>query len=77
MSPTIVAILVAVGFVVLVVVLYRVARRGARDISPGVPDRVSGDIVSGLMTELKKAQAETAYWRSTAERLQREVDDRT
>jgi hypothetical protein len=41
---------------------------------PGEPDRVSGEVVSGLMTELRKSQAEAAYWKSTAERLQREAD---
>jgi hypothetical protein len=43
---------------------------------PGEPDRVSGDLVTGLMAELRKSQAETAYWKSTAERLQREADER-
>jgi hypothetical protein len=29
-----------------------------------------------LMAELRKAQAEAAYWRQAAERLQREADER-
>jgi hypothetical protein len=28
------------------------------------------------MTELRKAQAETAHWKAAAERLQREIDGR-
>ena len=57
-------------------VVHAVARRAAGTSRPGEPDRVSGDVVSGLMAELRKAQAEAAYWKSAAERLQREADER-
>jgi hypothetical protein len=66
----VIAILVA-----LVAGGYLTSRRRAKGIIPGEPDRVSADVVSGLMTELRKSQAESAYWKSTAERLQREADD--
>ena len=41
---------------------------------PGEPDRVTEEVVTGLMAELRKAQAEAAYWKAAAERLQREAD---
>jgi hypothetical protein len=65
--------LVLVG---LVVAGYVAARRRSKGVVPGAPDRVTEDVVSGLMAELRKAQAETAYWKTTAERLQREADQR-
>jgi hypothetical protein len=39
-------------------------------------DGLNDEIVTGLMAELRKAQAETSYWKQTAERLQREADER-
>jgi hypothetical protein len=59
----------------LVVAGYVASRRRAKDVVPGAPDRVTDDVVSGLMTELRKTQAETAYWKTAAERLQRELDE--
>jgi hypothetical protein len=74
------AILVAIGVLVLivavVVAVYAAARSRSRGIEVGRPDRVSEDVVSGLMTELRKWQAEAAHWKSTAERLQRRLDER-
>jgi hypothetical protein len=73
---------VAVGIAILVVLAgiciaaYVVSRRRARDVVPGTPDRVSGEVVSGLMAELRKSQAEAAHWKAAAERLQRELDGR-
>jgi hypothetical protein len=69
-------VLVVAAFVVIVVAGYVVSRRRSADVVPGAPDRVTGDVVSGLMGELRKVQAEAAYWKSTAERLQREADER-
>jgi hypothetical protein len=60
----------------IVVAGYVASRRRAKGVVPGEPDRVTGDLVSGLMAELRKAQAETAYWKTIAERLQREADKR-
>jgi hypothetical protein len=67
---------VVVLLVGLIVGIYLVSRRRSKGVVPGEPDRVSGDLVTGLMAELRKSQAETAYWKSTAERLQREADER-
>jgi hypothetical protein len=74
------AVLVAVGLAVVVAVVvlgvYAVARSRSRGLEPGRPDRVSEDVVSGLLSELRKWQAEAAHWKSTAERLQRRLDER-
>jgi hypothetical protein len=67
-------LLVVVVLVGIVVAGYITSRRRAEGVVPGQPDRVSREVVSGLMTELRKCQAEAAYWKSTAERLQREAD---
>jgi len=69
-----VAILVAL--VALVLVFYLVARDRSRGREVGVADTTTDEVVAGLMTELRKWQAEAAYWKSTAERLQRELDGR-
>jgi hypothetical protein len=73
-------VVVAGVFVVVVVVIvaatYLISRRQSRAVVPGEPDRVSEDVVGRLMTELRKWQAEAAHWKSTAERLQREIDNR-
>jgi hypothetical protein len=76
MNGTVVAIGVLVLVVAVVLAVYATARSRSRGITPGTPDRVSDDVVSGLMSELKKWQAESAYWKSTAQRLQRQLDDR-
>jgi len=73
-------VVVAGVFVVIVVAIvagaYVISQRQARGVVPGEPDRVSEDVVGRLMTELRKWQAEADHWKSTAERLQREIDDR-
>jgi hypothetical protein len=69
-----VAILVAL--VALVLVGYLLARDKSRGREPGGADATTDEVVAGLMTELRKWQAEAAYWKSTAERLQRELDGR-
>jgi hypothetical protein len=76
-TTRVLASIAVVAFLVGIVVAgYVVSRRRAKDVSPGEPDRVTGDVVSGLMAELRKAQAEAAYWKQAAERLQREADER-
>ena len=70
------AVAVAVVLVGLITVGYLGIRLRARDVTPGSPDHVTDDVVSGLMTELRKWQAEAAHWKATAERLQREIDGR-
>jgi hypothetical protein len=59
---------------VAVVVLGARTRSMGRE--PGKPDEITDEVVSGLMTELRKWQAEAAHWKAAAERLQRELDQR-
>jgi hypothetical protein len=76
-TARVLATLVVVGLLVGIVAAgYVTSRRRSKGVIPGEPDRVTGDVVSGLMAELRKCQAEAAYWKSTAERLQREADRR-
>ena len=70
------SIAVTAVLVGLVVGGYLLSRRRAKTITPGQPDHVTGDVVTGLMAELRKAQAEAAYWKQTAQRLQREAEER-
>lgn len=75
MTARLAASLVVLAILIGIVVAgYVASRRRAKAVVPGEPDRVTGDVVSGLMAELRKAQAETAYWKTIAERLQREAD---
>jgi hypothetical protein len=71
------------AFVIYILVLlgligfgYALYRRKAGIFGDTEPDQVTADVVSGLLAELRKAQAETAYWKTAAERLQREADKR-
>jgi hypothetical protein len=72
----VVGVAILLAFVAVVVAGYVVARRQSRDVQPGAPDRVTGEVVTGLMAELRKTQAEAAHWKAAAERLQRELDGR-
>jgi hypothetical protein len=73
---------VAVGAAILVAIFaviaagYVIAHRRSAEVVPGAPDRATDEVVNGLLTELRKAQAEAAHWKVTAERLQRQVDGR-
>jgi type VI protein secretion system component VasK len=69
-------VLVLVVLVALVATLAVVAKSRAAGREPGRPDEVSEDVATRLMAELRKWQAEAAYWKATAERLQRELDQR-
>jgi hypothetical protein len=68
------AILVALAL--LVGIAYAVARSRTGGREPGDADATTGEVVTGLMAELRKWQAEAAHWKATAERLQRELDQR-
>lgn len=57
-----------------VVVLLARLRAGTRE--PGQPDGVTDEVVTGLLSELRKWQAEADHWKATSERLQRELDQR-
>jgi hypothetical protein len=65
------------GFIAVIAAGYVYSRRASRDVEPGAPDRVTGEVVTGLMAELRKTKAETAHWKAAAERLQRELDGRS
>ena len=54
---------------------FAISRRGSRT-QPGRPDHVSDELVTKLMAELRKSQAEANYWKREAERLQKEIDRR-
>ena len=67
-------ILAVMALAVAVVGLLARLRAGGRE--PGRPDEVTDEVVTGLLSELRKWQAEAAHWKATAERLQRELDQR-
>ncbi|HVX70751.1 MAG TPA: hypothetical protein VHA79_13795 [Mycobacteriales bacterium] len=75
-AGVLVGVAILAGLAGLLAAGYVLSRRRAAEIVPGRPDRVTGEVVSGLMAELRKAQAEAAHWKAAAERLQREVDGR-
>lgn len=76
-AGVLVGVAILVGFVAVLAGGYFVSRRRAVDVVPGTPDRVTEEVVAGLMGELRKAQAEAAHWKAAAERLQREIDGRS
>jgi len=59
-----------------VTVAVLLARLRSAGHEPGQPDAVTDDVVTGLLAELRKWQAESAHWKAAAERLQRELDQR-
>jgi hypothetical protein len=75
-AKLVVGVAILLGFIGIIAAGYVISRRRSRDVRPGEPDRVTGEVVSGLMKELRKSQAEVAHWKSAAERLQRELDGR-
>ncbi|MDQ1747126.1 MAG: hypothetical protein QOD07_1389 [Frankiaceae bacterium] len=60
--------------VTVVVLMTRLHATGRQEL--GQPDEVTDEVVTGLLAELRKWQAETAHWKAAAERLQRELDQR-
>lgn len=76
MTGALVGVIVLMGLVIVVLALYAAARAKTGGREPGQPDHVSDEMVSGVMGELRKWQAEAAHWKATAERLQRELDGR-
>ena len=75
-NGAVVSLLVLVVIVLLVLVGYYVAKANSGDREPGRPDEISDEVLSGVLAELRKWQAEAAHWKATAERLQRELDQR-
>lgn len=76
MSGALAGIAVLAALVAIVVAAHAVSRNRSSGQEIGKPDRMSEEVVAGLMTELRKWQAEAAHWKTTAERLQRELDQR-
>ena len=76
MTGLVTGVAVLVATVLVVAVLYLLARDRARGHGPGEADANTDEVVAGLMAELRKWQAEAAHWKATALRLQRELDQR-
>jgi hypothetical protein len=76
MNGTLTGILVLLVIVLVIAIAYVVAKDRAAGHEPGQLDAVSDEVTSGLMAELRKWQAEAEHWKRTAERLQRELDER-
>jgi hypothetical protein len=75
-SGALAGIAVLAALVAIVAAAHAVSRNRSSGQEIGRPDRMSEEVVAGLMTELRKWQAEAAHWKATAERLQRELDQR-
>lgn len=69
-------LIVGLALLAAVTALVVVVRRKGRGLGaePGKPDTVSGEVVAGLLAEVRKWQAEAEYWKTQADRLQRELD---
>ena len=76
MSGAFTGIALLVALVAVVVMVWLLARDRSRGRTIGGSDATTDEVVSGLMAELRKWQAEAAHWKATAERLQRELDQR-
>ena len=76
MTGLVVGVAILAVLLAVVIVIYMVARDRSRGHGAGVADATTDEVVSGLMTEMRKWQAEAAHWKATAERLQRELDGR-
>ena len=76
MTGALVGVIVLLGLGIVVIAWYAAARIKTAGREIGQPDRVSDEVVTGVLAELRKWQAEAAHWKATAERLQRELDGR-
>jgi flagellar biosynthesis/type III secretory pathway M-ring protein FliF/YscJ len=73
-----------VGVLLLLVITLAVAlahtvarqRAGRAEAARDERDAASEPLVAGLTAELRKWQAEAEHWKATAQRLQRELDQR-
>lgn len=74
LSGLIIGLVLVIAAAILVLGVRR--KGGSVAAEPGRPDAVSEQVVSGLLAELRKWQAEAAYWKEQAGRLQRELDER-
>ena len=76
MTGVLVGLLLLLSIVLAIALTHNVATSRSAGRQPGQPDELSNEVVTGLMGELRKWQAEAAHWKATAERLQRELDQR-
>jgi hypothetical protein len=74
LTGALVGVIVLLGLMLVVLAWYAAARSKSAGHEPGQPDHVTDEVVTGVMAELRKWQAEAAHWKATAERLQRELD---
>ena len=74
MTGALVGVIVLLGLFIVVLAWYAAARVKTAGRELGQPDRVSDEVMSDVLAELRKWQAEAAHWKATAERLQREID---
>ena len=76
MTGVLTGVVVLLVLALVVTAWYAAAARRSGGRQIGQPDHISDEVTSGLLTELRKWQAEAAHWKATAERLQRELDQR-
>ena len=76
MTGALVGVIVLLGMFIVVLAWYAAARVKTAGREIGQPDRVSDEVMTDVLAELRKWQAEAAHWKATAERLQRELDGR-
>ena len=76
MTGALVGVIVLLGLFIVVLAWYAAARVKTAGREIGQPDRVSDEVMTDVLAELRKGQAEAAHWKATAERLQRELDGR-
>lgn len=76
MTGVLVGVIVLLGLFIVVLAWYAAARVKTAGREVGQPDRLSDEVMTGVLDELRKWQAEAAHWKATAERLQRELDGR-
>jgi hypothetical protein len=75
-TGALVGVVILLGLVIVVLAWYAAARAKTGGREPGQPDQVTDGVMTGVLAELRKWQAEAAHWKATAERLQRELDGR-
>jgi len=75
-TGALVGVIVLLALGIVVVAWYAAARVKTAGHELGQPDRLSDEVMTGVLAELRKWQAEAAHWKATAERLQRELDGR-
>ena len=76
MTGLLTGVVVLLALALVVTIAYAAAKVKAAGHDPARPDHVSDEVTSGVLAELRKWQAEAAHWKATAERLQRELDQR-